>query len=734
MTYIIASLRPDQAASNATRPVSGVVGAASSSVSVAVAKLLRLFHIPQISYASTAKFLSDKTRFDYFFRTIPPDLFQAQVMTDLIVLYNWTQVIAINSGDTYGREGVRGLIESLEIANINSTSRCVAAQIEISAVASVEEFDAAIDKIEQPWIRNASVIVIFGQLATAEGIMQAVMRRKEVDKAFANRSLTFIGSDAWSDQLSPQYREVAHGMLSVIPLYTESKDFNKYIEAKKPIVGGRDTWFQEYWEKFFNCTLTNFTDGRELCDLAVQKLTPASGFRQNSKVSFAIDAVYAFAHSIHNLLVDTCGEIKLCQDVFDQPGLSAIRGPLLLEYLHNVSFLGVSGTIKFDRNGDQRGSYCVKNLQYVNTSGTKELRYVKIGKWDMSTEELDIIKEVEWNSDKVPESLCSRPCSGGLYPAPVDGQLACCWICLPCPRDREVSDGLQCTLCEQGFSPNANKTECLENPQLYLNWSNPFTIVMLLLNMFGLGTTTAVAVIFLIQRNNPIVKASSRELSAVLLFGIFLCYLLPFSGVGKPNIYNCTIHRFGFGFSFALCYSALLVKTNRIYRIFSRAGESLQQPPLIDPKSQLFFTTLLILVQVVISIVWLVIERPGVSYIYSDHITEVTCAAIPYTSVSVPLGYNFLLLIASSYYGFKSRKIPQNFNETKFINMTLFSILITWIGFIPTYFGTGQARLGSLFRMGSQIFAIIVSATITLVCLFFPKLYYMFSAFRKEGE
>ena len=180
--------------------------------------------------------------------------------------------------------------------------------------------------------------------------------------------------------------------------------------------------------------------------------------------------------------------------------------------------------------------------------------------------------------------------------------------------------------------------------------------------------------------------------------------------------------------------SALLVKTNRIYRIFSRAGESLQQPPLIDPKSQLFFTTLLVLVQVVISIVWLVIERPGVSYIYSDHITEVTCAAIPYTSVSVPLGYNFLLLIASSYYGFKSRKIPQNFNETKFINMTLFSILITWIGFIPTYFGTGQARLGSLFRMGSQIFAIIVSATITLVCLFFPKLYYMFSAFRKEGE
>lgn len=56
-----------------TAGVSGVVGATFSSVSIAVASLLRLFRIPQISYSATAEVLSDKTRFDYFFRTIPPD-------------------------------------------------------------------------------------------------------------------------------------------------------------------------------------------------------------------------------------------------------------------------------------------------------------------------------------------------------------------------------------------------------------------------------------------------------------------------------------------------------------------------------------------------------------------------------------------------------------------------------------------------------------------------------------
>lgn len=48
-------------------PIFGVIGGSYSSVSLQVANLLRLFHIPQISPASTAKALSDKTRFVFFF-------------------------------------------------------------------------------------------------------------------------------------------------------------------------------------------------------------------------------------------------------------------------------------------------------------------------------------------------------------------------------------------------------------------------------------------------------------------------------------------------------------------------------------------------------------------------------------------------------------------------------------------------------------------------------------------
>ena len=100
--------------------VSGVVGTSFSSVSIPVASLLRLLKIPQISYAATAEVLSDKSRFDYFFRTIPPDSLQARAIAAVIIKFNWTYIIAIHSDDDYGKGGIAALQNELESANLSS--------------------------------------------------------------------------------------------------------------------------------------------------------------------------------------------------------------------------------------------------------------------------------------------------------------------------------------------------------------------------------------------------------------------------------------------------------------------------------------------------------------------------------------------------------------------------------------------------------------------------------------
>ncbi len=64
---------------------------------------------------------------------------------------------------------------------------------------------------------------------------------------------------------------------------------------------------------------------------------------------------------------------------------------------------------------------------------------------------------------------------------------------------------------------------------------------------------------------------SGRELSFVLLFGILFCYGMTFILIMKPTDYWCAVQKFGIGFCFSICYSALLTKTNRIARIFRYA-------------------------------------------------------------------------------------------------------------------------------------------------------------------
>ncbi|XP_043205312.1 metabotropic glutamate receptor 8-like, partial [Amphibalanus amphitrite] len=91
---------------NATRPspVSGVIGAAFSDVSINVAKILRLFKIPQISYASTSTELSDKTRFEYFSRVVPPDYLQAQAMVHVVRALGWKYVSTVAVQGDYGEK------------------------------------------------------------------------------------------------------------------------------------------------------------------------------------------------------------------------------------------------------------------------------------------------------------------------------------------------------------------------------------------------------------------------------------------------------------------------------------------------------------------------------------------------------------------------------------------------------------------------------------------------------
>ena len=718
--------------------ISGVVGAAVSRVSISVARLFRLFQIPQISFASTAHVLSDKMIFDYFFRTIPPDSLQARVMADMVEYFNWTYVIAMHTGDVYGIEGIQAFIS--ELKRHNSTKKCVAmSSIELSTDATATDYDAAIEKLNQKWVHNATVVVMFAQLSTANGILEAVRRKKLVDSKFASRNLTWISGDGLGESVREDLYNTAQGILSIIPRSFLSEEFDRYFQSLRPN-NSTNPWFREYWESFFNCSLSSQSHrGLQECDVENQAISSTLGYRQSAKVTFTIDAVYAFAHAIHKLQQDICeGGPGLCEDILDsRSGDEAIRGDLLLEYLHNISFRGISAeVVDFDKNGDQLGGYIIKNLK-MKANG--QFVYETIGHWDEvplnRSTPLEIFGAIQWSdgqTNNAPKSICSHPCGNGEYPEPVAGQAECCWTCKPCSGHNTVSMGTVCQVCERGYAPNDLKTECVLIPSSYLTWSHGWSIAILLLDCFGIIATAAIAVVFIVCYKHQLIKASSRELSAIMLTGLMLCYLLPFFFLVEPAPWTCAIRRFGVGFCFALCYSALLVKTNRIHRIFNRPADSVSAPSLISPQSQLFFVALLVAVQVVIASIWLIGERPSIAHIFNKHSTELKCAHSPYSGLPITLAYSCILLLITTYFAFRTRKVPQNFNEAKFINFAVYSLCILWLAFIPTYYAT--ASLGTAYQTGSLVLAITLNATVTLCVLFVPKMYYMYYNFRKQTE
>lgn len=224
-----------------------------------------------------------------------------------------------------------------------------------------------------------------------------------------------------------------------------------------------------------------------------------------------------------------------------------------------------------------------------------------------------------------------------------------------------------------------------------MRWDSAFALVPIAISCLGIVLTLVVIGLFIKNNDTPLVRASGRELSYMLLFGIMVCFMNTFVLIAKPTILTCTIQRFGVGVGFSIIYGALLTKTNRISRIFDSASRSAQRPGYISPKSQVVITITLIAIQVLITLVWMIVEPPGTRDYYPDRRSVILKCNIQDMSFLFSQLYNMLLITICTVYAVKTRKIPENFNESKFIGFTMYTTCIIWLAFIPIYFGTGNS-------------------------------------------
>ncbi|XP_054610759.1 metabotropic glutamate receptor 5-like [Dunckerocampus dactyliophorus] len=685
------------------KPIVGLIGPGSSSVAIQVQNLLQLFNIPQIAYSATSMDLSDKSLYKYFMRVVPSDMQQARAMVDIVKRYNWSYVSAIHTEGNYGESGMEAFKDMAAKEGI-----CIAHSDKIYSNAGERNFDKLLHKL-RGHLPKARVVACFCEGMTVRGILMA-MRRQQLVGEFL-----LVGSDGWADRydVTDGFEREAAGGITIKLKSAYVTWFDDYYLKLKPHSNLRNPWFPEFWQHRFQCKLRGHPQ-----ESAVYNRTCSSReslrhqYAQDTKMGFVINAIYSMAYGLHAMQQVLCPGYKgLCES------MRPIDGRQLLEYLMRTNFTGVSGEIiHFDQSGDSPGRYEIMNFKHM---GEDEYAYVHVGSWDQGGLRMNDMEI--WNNDSdIITSVCSEPCQKAQIKVIRKGEVSCCWTCTPCKDNEFVFDEYTCRTCVLGSWPTDDLRGCEPIPVQYVLWGDPEPIAAVVFACLGLLATLFVTSVFVKFWDTPVVKSSSRELCYIILAGICLGYLCTFSLIAKPHIVYCYLQRLGIGLSPAMSYSALVTKTNRIARILAGSKKKIctKKPRFMSACAQLVIAFLLILLQLGIIVALLVIEPPEVIYHYPS-IREVHLICnLTTLGVVAPLGYNGLLILSCTFYAFKTRNVPANFNEAKYIAFTMYTTCIIWLAFVPIYFGSN-------YKIITMCFSVSLSATVALCCMFVPKVYIM---------
>ena len=104
--------------------------------------------------------------------------------------------------------------------------------------------------------------------------------------------------------------------------------------------------------------------------------------------------------------------------------------------------------------------------------------------------------------------------------------------------------------------------------------------------------------------------------------------------------------------------------------------------------------------------------------VQTDRHVELLCD-LPLQSLIPPLGYNIILILACSFYAFKARSLPDNFNESRYIFACVSTTLFLSLAFLPSYF----AAFFAYHKVILLTLVVILNSSVVVLCLYIPRVY-----------
>ncbi|XP_029111733.1 olfactory receptor CU1 [Scleropages formosus] len=702
-------------------PVPVIIGLASSTPTRAVAHMLGPFRIPLVSYFATCECLKNKQEFPSFLRTAPSDLFQVQGLVQLVSHFGWRWVGAIGTEDDYSRNGIQAFLEQL-----HDRGGCLAFYILLPKSASQEQIGHVVDELEAS---SARVIVAFSTEGQLYGLLNEVVRRNLTGRQW-------IASEAWvtASLLSGlQYHDVLSGTLGFAFRSASMPALGEFLHRLRPSSRPESVFINMFWEELFSCRL-DFTGTTDLLTVAPERpacsgtedlrgRNPVYSDVSQVRVSYNVyKAVYAIAHALHQLL--QCNSMEQSPSNVSCKALLPLEPQQLLSYLKRVNFTNTFGEkVHFDSNGEPVPLYDLVNWQ-SDDSGF--MRFWTVGTFDASAppgQQLLLDEDaILWTGRRkqVPVSVCTESCPPGSRQASRPHEPPCCFDCIPC-ADGEVSNqsgSTECTRCPSFHWSDRDRIFCVLMDEDFLAFHESLAIILVTLSVLGFAVTLTVTGIFYHFQSTPIVRANNSELSFLLLLSLSLCFLCVLLFVGRPTPWSCLVRQAAFGISFVLSISCILTKTVVVLVAFRSTLPGSDAARLFGPLQQRMVIFSCTSTQMVLCASCLSWDPPYPSKNTAYQAGKIILECEEGVTLYLVLSYIGVLSCVCFGLAFLGRKLPDTFNEAKFITFSMLIFFAVWISFIPAHHSSPGK-----YTVAVEIFAILASSFGLLFCIFMPKCY-----------
>ncbi|KAG6530675.1 type-2 vomeronasal receptor [Crotalus adamanteus] len=708
-------------------------GGLDAQISFPVATILDIYKIPQLICGS-APIMNDKTPGLLFYQMFPPEPLQYSGIVSLLLHFNWTWIGILIMDNEMGEKFIETAIPLFSKKGV-----CVSF---VQRFHKLTEFNRLAGMLQQgakvyDYVMGgkANVLLFNGESFTMGYFLwlQYIPNIEEVRSK--PKGIVCIMPAQLEFNLIPFQRawsiKIIDGALSFTVHSPALPEFKSFAEIQNPFSAKEDGFIKQFWQEAFDCVFPdtilsyeheNICSGKEsLANL------PGTFFEMDmTGHSYSVyNAIYAIADALHALfssrnadrsMMNTIGRKIHNQDVWQ-----------LHYFLRSVAFNNSAGEqIFFDQNGILAIGFDILNLiAFPN----KSFLHVKVGSVDHSAPSdkiLTISDEMitwhSWFNQVQPISVCSESCNPGFSKQVKEGELFCCYDCIPCPKGRisTEKDKNECTRCKDKYYPNKKHDFCIPKTISFLTYEEPLGISLACIALSFSLSTVLVLGAFMRYHNTPIVIANNRDLTYILLIALLLCFLSALLFIGQPRKLSCLLRQKMFGMVFSMAVSSVLAKTITVILAFTATKPGSRTRKWVGKKMTNSIVISCSLTQAGICTLWLVIGPPfpDVDMISVTEEIILQCNEGSVTMFYCVLGYMGFLALISFITAFLARKLPDTFNEAKFITFSMFVFCSVWLSFVPAYLSSKGK-----YMVAVEIFSILASGAGLLVCIFFPKCY-----------